>query len=53
MKWMNNIAKLQLRLLFLCFYGRKLEVWNEMKIGRLLTPLRCAYRPLKYSVIYS
>lgn len=22
---------------FLCFYGRKLEVWNEMKIGRLVT----------------
>ena len=26
-----------LRLLFLCFYGRKLEVWNEKKIGRLVT----------------
>ena len=24
-------------MLFLCFYGRKLEVWNEKKIGRLLT----------------
>ena len=26
-----------LRLLFLCFYGRKLEVWNEKRIGRLVT----------------
>lgn len=26
-----------LRLLFLCFYERKLEVWNEKKIGRLVT----------------
>ena len=28
-----------LRLLFLCFYGRKLEVWNEKIIGRLVTHL--------------
>ena len=35
--WKDNKVKSQLRLLFLCFYGRKLEVWNEMKIGRLLT----------------
>ena len=26
-----------LRLLFLCFYERKLEVWDEKKIGRLVT----------------
>ena len=26
-----------LRLLFLCFYGRKLDDWNEKKIGRLGT----------------
>lgn len=26
-----------LRLLFLCFYGRKLDNWNEKKIGRLVT----------------
>lgn len=35
--WNSNIIKLQLRLLFLCFYGRKLDDWNEKKIGRLLT----------------
>ena len=35
--WKDNKVKSQLRLLFLCFYGRKLEVWNEKKIGRLLT----------------
>ena len=29
--------------LFLCLFGRKLEVWNEKKIGRLVTCFFCAF----------
>ena len=31
--WNSNIIKLQLRLLFLCFYGRKLDDRNTRKLG--------------------
>ena len=37
--WMTKMAENWeiTDMLFLCFYGRKLEVWNEKKIGRLVT----------------
>lgn len=46
-----------LRLLFLCFYGRKLEVWNEKKIGRLVTAAKIVniqmefFTELRYGII--
>ena len=55
--WKDNKVKLQLRLLFLCFRGRKLEVWNEKKIGRLLAAAKIinvqvgVFTELRYGII--
>ena len=44
--WKDNKVKSQLRLLFLYFYERKLDNWNEKKIGRLVTS-NCLMPPPK------